>query len=118
MTFRNNFKSLFHSQEFTTDGKPENSFYKDGEFLGMKETFEVISECHHNWMNLLLGRQGKGEKYSLDSVMFRMLQAQKVTSTEKPPFIGTFHILNIEEKFPTREDVKKVDEPGFGEGKN
>jgi len=102
----------------TTDGKPENSFYKDGEFLGMKETFEVISECHHNWMNLLLGRQGKGEKYSLDSVMFRMLQAQKVTSTEKPPFIGTFHILNIEEKFPTREDVKKVDEPGFGEAKN
>jgi len=66
----------------TTDGKPENSFYKDGEFLGMKETWDIIGECHFNWMNLMLGRQGKQEKYSLDSVTYRMLQAQVLNSSQ------------------------------------
>jgi len=60
----------------TTDGKPENTFYKEGEFLSMDETMEVIKECHFNWMNLLLGRQGDKSKYSLNSVHYKMLLAQ------------------------------------------
>jgi len=100
----------------TTDGKPENSFYKDAEFMGMNETLDVIKECHFHWMKLLLGRQGDQTKYSLDSVMFRMLQGQKAVSTVPPPFLGTFQILDMEEKFPTKADMQKVDDPKFGSG--
>jgi len=40
---------------------------------------------------------------------------EKVTSTEDPPFLGSFHILDIEEKFPSKADLQKVDDPNFGE---
>lgn len=60
----------------TTDGKPENSFYKDGAFLSMEDTNDIIKECHFAWMNLLLGRQGDQAKYSLDSVYYKTLLAQ------------------------------------------
>jgi len=98
----------------TTDGKPENSFYKDGEFLNPDVTMEVIKECHFNWMNLLLGNQGDKKKYSLDSVHYKMLLAQKMTSNEDPPYMGSFHILNEEEKFPSKSDINRVEnDPEF-----
>jgi len=98
----------------TTDGKPENYFYKDGAFLNPDETMEVIKECHFNWMNLLLGNQGDKQKYSLDSIHYKMLVAQKLTSNVEPPYMGAFHILNEEEKFPSKSDISRVEnDPEF-----
>lgn len=98
----------------TTDGKPENSFYNDGEFLGPDETLEVIKECHFNWMNLLLGRQGEKKKYSLESVHYKMLLAQKITSRAEAPYMGVFQILDEEEKFPSKSDLERIEnDPKF-----
>jgi len=101
----------------TTDGKPENTFYKDGEIMDVETTLDVIKECHFAWMNLLLGREGEATKFSLNSVMYKMLLAQKVVSSSPPPFMGTFQILNEEDKYPTKADVEKIHDPKFG-GKN
>jgi len=68
----------------TTDGKPENTFFRDAEYLNMEETMDVIKECHHSWMNLLLGRKGDQGKYALDSVMYRMLQGQDSSAAQLP----------------------------------
>lgn len=48
---------------------------------------------------------------------FRLLKIEKVISTEEPPFLGTFHILDIEEKFPSKADLQQVDDPKFGESR-
>lgn len=101
----------------TTDGKPENSFYKDGEILDMPTTLDIVKEVHFTWMNLLLGRKGDASKLKLDSVMYRMLKGQKVVSDVPPPFLGTFQILDQEEKFPSKADLQAVDDPKFGEGR-
>lgn len=42
----------------------------------------------------------------------------KVVSNVDPPFLGSFHILDHEEKFPSKEDMKQVDDPKFGEGRS
>jgi len=102
----------------TTDGKPENSFFKDGEVMDIPTTLEVIKECHFQWMNLLLGREGETTKFSLNSVMYKMLLAQKVISSSPPPFMGCFKILNEEEKYPTKQDIEKIHDPKFAASDN
>lgn len=37
------------------DGKPENVFALNGEFLGAEETWRVIEECHREWRKLVEG---------------------------------------------------------------
>lgn len=91
----------------TTDGKPINEFSHGGAFQDVAFTMNVINECHHHWKDLMLHRVES--KLELDSVTYRFMVAQGITSTQLPPTLPGFGISHEEqyERFPTKADLPK-----------
>ena len=61
------------------DGKPENKFSHNGEFLSREKAIEVIEETYRQWLDLMLGAANKGE-LDLTSVTHKHLVAQGLSS--------------------------------------
>lgn len=84
----------------TTDGKPENAFSHGGKFHDVPFTLEVISECHNHWKDLLLKRVDSD--LNLDSVTYKFMVAQGITSSQLAPEFPRFGIgaEGEHERFP------------------
>ena len=66
----------------TTDGKPQNSFTHNEEFMSSTMAIDVIEECHRHWLDLILSGGGSDCEIDLTSVTQKHLIAQGLTSSE------------------------------------